>query len=237
MADTNKQHEDLLYRFLDGELGAEREKPALHMIADNPDLRDMLRFDHALHRAVSEPFEPGAFNVPEGFDDRVMSAVEARQPVRAAVSSWDRAKAFAGRLMAPAPLQIRPVYAMAALLLLTVTFSSVLDRDQSLVISDAAPGPIIETIADQDQQVWIRFVYFDDEAESMAVAGDFSGWDPISLTQEEVGGKRVWTGLVAVTHDEHRYMFVKDGEQWVTDPLAEVYQDDGFGNKNAVLFL
>jgi hypothetical protein len=36
---------------------------------------------------------------------------------------------------------------------------------------------------------------------------------------------------------EHRYMFIKNGEKWVTDPLAPVQQDDGFGNKNAVIYL
>jgi hypothetical protein len=36
---------------------------------------------------------------------------------------------------------------------------------------------------------------------------------------------------------EHRYMFVKNGENWVTDPLAAIQQDDGFGNKNAVIYL
>jgi hypothetical protein len=30
-------------------------------------------------------------------------------------------------------------------------------------------------------------------------------------------------------------MFVVDGKAWVTDPKAETYRDDGFGNKNAVM--
>jgi hypothetical protein len=36
---------------------------------------------------------------------------------------------------------------------------------------------------------------------------------------------------------EHRYMFVKDGEEWVTDPMAPMQREDGFGNKNAVIYL
>jgi hypothetical protein len=30
-------------------------------------------------------------------------------------------------------------------------------------------------------------------------------------------------------------MFLIDGTEWKTDPLADRYQDDGFGNRNAVL--
>ena len=33
----------------------------------------------------------------------------------------------------------------------------------------------------------------------------------------------------------HKYMFVIDGTEWVTDPDAERYAEDGFGNRNAVL--
>jgi hypothetical protein len=52
-----------------------------------------------------------------------------------------------------------------------------------------------------------------------------------------VNGKTVWTGLVPVSRGEHEYQFVVDGEKWVTDPLAPVKEDDGFGAKNAVLKL
>jgi hypothetical protein len=33
----------------------------------------------------------------------------------------------------------------------------------------------------------------------------------------------------------HQYMFVIDGSEWVTDPGAERWSDDGFGNRNAVV--
>ena len=37
--------------------------------------------------------------------------------------------------------------------------------------------------------------------------------------------------------DSYEYMFVEDGERWVTDPLAPQTRDDGFGRMNAVLDL
>lgn len=82
-----------------------------------------------------------------------------------------------------------------------------------------------------------RFVYTNDTADSVAVAGDFSDWAPIPLSPHTVNGETVWTGLVPVPRGEHEYQFVINGERWVTDPLAPDKQDDGFGAKNAVLKL
>jgi hypothetical protein len=30
-------------------------------------------------------------------------------------------------------------------------------------------------------------------------------------------------------------MFLIDGTEWLTDPRADRYRDDGFGNQNAIL--
>ena len=83
--------------------------------------------------------------------------------------------------------------------------------------------------------MWIRFRYANSTADSVAVAGDFSQWDPIPLSPRTVNGETVWTGLVPVSRGEHEYQFVINGERWVTDPLAPVKRSDGFGAKNAVL--
>ncbi|MEX2639682.1 MAG: hypothetical protein WD266_03270 [Balneolales bacterium] len=235
MADNDKQ-EDLLRKFLDGDLDPEQEKQALHMIADDPDMRDMLRFDHGLNRA-GRCLDPDSFHVPEGFADQVMSQITAGQPAQSAYNLRDRITVAMNRLLTPLTVEFRPVFAMAAVLVIALTLSFLLVRDQSPAMTTMVQEPAVKMVASQEQQVWIRFIYFDDQAESIAVAGDFSDWEPISLAEEVLDGKQVWTGLIPVTRDEHRYMFVKNGEQWVTDPLAEMHQDDGFGNKNAVLFL
>jgi len=40
---------------------------------------------------------------------------------------------------------------------------------------------------------------------------------------------------VPVLPGVHEYMFIVNGDTWVTDPRADRYVDDGFGNRNAVL--
>lgn len=92
-------------------------------------------------------------------------------------------------------------------------------------------------VAPTDEVVWTRFVFTDPDAQSVAVAGDFSRWEPIPLSSRTVNGQTVWTGLVPVGRGEHEYQFVVDGSEWVTDPLAPVTRDDGFGAQNAVLKL
>ncbi len=82
--------------------------------------------------------------------------------------------------------------------------------------------------------VTVQFVLEAPGATSVAVAGDFSGWEA-QHTLVDPEGDGVWTARIAVEPGVHEYMFVIDGTEWVTDPDAEQYRDDGFGNRNAVL--
>ena len=80
----------------------------------------------------------------------------------------------------------------------------------------------------------MQFVLEAPTATSVAVAGDFSGWEP-SFALEDLDGDGVWSGRVPVEPGVYTYMFLIDGTQWQTDPRANRYQDDGFGSRNAVL--
>ena len=71
-------------------------------------------------------------------------------------------------------------------------------------------------------------------ATSVALAGDFNDWET-DMVLEDRDGDGIWTGRVPIQPGVHKYMFVIDGTEWVTDPDAERYSDDGFGNRNAVL--
>jgi 1,4-alpha-glucan branching enzyme len=82
--------------------------------------------------------------------------------------------------------------------------------------------------------VYVQFMLDAPGASSVSVAGDFSEWEP-SFTLEDVDGDGVWTGRVPVQPGVHTYMFLIDGTEWRTDPRADRYRDDGFGNRNAVL--
>jgi 1,4-alpha-glucan branching enzyme len=84
-------------------------------------------------------------------------------------------------------------------------------------------------------QVYVQFVLSAPQAQSVAVSGDFNNWQQDGIALRDQDGDGVWTGLVALRPGLHKYMFLIDGEQWVTDPRAERYVDDGFGGRNALI--
>jgi 1,4-alpha-glucan branching enzyme len=85
-----------------------------------------------------------------------------------------------------------------------------------------------------DETVYVQFTLDAPGAASVAVTGDFDGWEG-SHGLEDLNGDGVWSGRVPVRPGVHAYMFIVDGSTWMTDPRAERYAEDGFGNRNAIL--
>ena len=75
----------------------------------------------------------------------------------------------------------------------------------------------------------------DGKAHTVAIAGDFNGWNPQTNILEDPEGDSIWTGTLKLEPGRYEYMFVLDGEKWLPDPNALRYVKDGFGNKNAIL--
>jgi len=75
----------------------------------------------------------------------------------------------------------------------------------------------------------------DSKAHTVAIAGDFNGWNPQANILEDPEGDGIWTGTLNLEPGRYEYMFVLDGEKWFPDPNALRYVKDGFGNKNAIL--
>ena len=80
----------------------------------------------------------------------------------------------------------------------------------------------------------VRFVLIHPGARSVALAGSFNQWSASSdlLTRDPRGA---WTIVVTLPPGEHLFMYVVDGSQWISPPLATDYVDDGFGAKNGVV--
>jgi hypothetical protein len=75
----------------------------------------------------------------------------------------------------------------------------------------------------------------DNKAHTVAIAGDFNGWDPRANLLEDPEGDGIWTGTLKLEPGRYEYMFVLDGKKWFPDPNALRYVKDGFGNRNAIL--
>ena len=80
----------------------------------------------------------------------------------------------------------------------------------------------------------VRFVFHAPSAEQVGVAGSWNNWEP-AVAMLRSDGAGVFYGVVALPPGQHEYMFVVDDADWVTDPMALVTVDDGFGRRNAVI--
>jgi hypothetical protein len=75
------------------------------------------------------------------------------------------------------------------------------------------------------------------EAHAVAVVGTFNGWKPSGYEMQFNQEKKVWSLTVRLPEGRYEYAFLVDGQRVLPDPEASLYQDDGFGNENSVMFL
>lgn len=81
----------------------------------------------------------------------------------------------------------------------------------------------------------VRFTYVNGEARSVAVAGAFNGWSVRRHPMEQVGENGLWTVTIPLDSGEHAFMYVVNGQEWVTPPMADDYVPDGFGLQNGLV--
>jgi 1,4-alpha-glucan branching enzyme len=78
-----------------------------------------------------------------------------------------------------------------------------------------------------------EFVFKQESATSVTVAGTFNDWDAsrTPLNKSESGE---WKATVWLPAGRYEYRFVVDG-QWITDPNARESVENTFGSTNSVL--
>jgi 1,4-alpha-glucan branching enzyme len=79
-------------------------------------------------------------------------------------------------------------------------------------------------------QVLVQFRLDAPDASGVALAGNFTDWEPKYQLTRTAGG--VWTVTVPLAQGVHKYAFVVDGKTWQPDPLAPSVAD-GFGGENS----
>ena len=111
----------------------------------------------------------------------------------------------------------RPAYGLAAAVLVAVLLAGQVLRSSGV----SSPQP---------PQVFTRFVLSIPNANTVALAGDFTGWKPTyTMTRS---GAELWTVVVPLEPGVHTYAFIIDGQRWIADPNAPAV-DDGFGGTNS----
>lgn len=97
------------------------------------------------------------------------------------------------------------------------------------------PSRAPEVLGQRSAVTAIRFSLDAAGARQVALAGDFNGWQPDGIFLTDTTGRGHFSVTLPLKPGRYAYMFVVDGASWVTDPRAEAYRDDGFGNQNALV--
>lgn len=221
--------EALFARYFDGDLDDREVQAFLEAVEADPKLERELR---AYEQVLAIGKELPSPTLPAAFTEGVMAdlPVEARRR-RAWV--W------------PPPLLLRwaPVAAAALLLAYAGGRWSGRDRLEEPVIpggprnatTEIVPASVSQRPASGTGLHYVRLVYVpaDPDVQQVTVAGSFNNWEPSSTPMQRQNG--AWSTIVVLSPGSYEYMFVEDGNRWVTDPLALETRDDGFGNVNAIL--
>jgi hypothetical protein len=200
-----------LNRYLDGELDAEELTLETRAEAE------------AWDALFAEARQAGADRAPVGLESQIMDSIHARSraPLARVVDWW----------VNPRPVRVRPLIGLAA----AAAVGALLFLPTGPFGRDAVQDPIgATTTMVGEQPVYVQFHLEAPNAVSVAVAGDFNAWEP-EVVLVDPDGDGIWTGRLLLPPGVHKYMFVVNGTEWMPDPLAEQYVEDGFGNRNSVL--
>jgi serine protease AprX len=81
----------------------------------------------------------------------------------------------------------------------------------------------------------LLFVFHDDAAQSVSVAGDFNGWNATPLKRD---GSGLWsTEIIIPPAARFEYKFIINGDRWIEDPSNGIKAPDNFGGLNSVIVL
>ncbi len=158
--------------------------------------------------------------VPIDFSAHVMAGLQPKRP-----TGWLRFRLWltGPKSLTFTPVQVLPVAACAVLLLFFSFFSL-----QSGSVSQES-GSLTS----------VRFILSDKgrTAQTVSVIGSFNDWQATQSIMRYDAQTGTWILEASLPPGDHEYVFLVDGEQVVADPKAAMTRDDGFGNKNSILFV
>lgn len=194
--------------------------------------------DELIARVAAELRRP--VPVSADLDARVMARVRAGRR-RGLGGAWDW-------LRRPRTVSVSPLgaLALAAGLALVVVARDTLVRggraaSPAPAALAAAPGsavpeaPAMPVAASPGGVALVQFVLVAPRARTVAVAGDFNGWDTHRTVMRRVSSTGLWEVEVPLRPGRYTYTFVVDGTRWLADPAAPRAIADDFGAPSSVL--
>jgi AMP-activated protein kinase-like protein len=196
-----------IHQVLDGELTRQTLAPEQQAL--------LVRLERAAALLAGGP-------APASVAPRVLAEIRRSTPgVLARSVRW-----FTGRHAVT--VRLRPVWSLA----LAATAVAVVVAPSLFSPGGTPKNPILSA-----EEGIAQFVGHFPGARSVEVVGSFTDWRPGTIPLRDDDHDGVWKTEVVLPAGAHEYMFVVDGERWVSDPLAGRYVDDGFGRQNALIIV
>jgi hypothetical protein len=157
------------------------------------------------------------------FDARVMASVRRAPPARA-VRAW-------AWLREPRALAISPLGGLAmAAGVAGLVFAGMWGGQRGA----GSREPVAGSAVTAGTVPSVTFVFLAPQARSVALAGDFDGWDAARLPMQRQGSG-LWTVDVPLAPGRYQYAFVVDGRRFIADPSAPRATGDDFGTPSSVV--
>ena len=83
----------------------------------------------------------------------------------------------------------------------------------------------------------VQFVFLSPSASTVALVGDFNGWDPESTPLRAGPVPGVWVVEVPLSAGRHVYSFIVDGQQWHPDPFTPRAPESGADAPSSVVLV
>lgn len=164
--------------------------------------------------------------------DRVMAAVRAED----AHHHTPVVRRFWSRITEPRVFHLSPAFtglAAAGLVAVGILAGTLTNRGvhkDGRLLADAATLPLVAHSTD----TVVKFVFAGPRASTVALVGDFNGWDTSKTPMIRDARSGNWTVALPLNAGRHVYAFVVDGSTWASDPSAPLAPDDGFGHASSV---
>lgn len=189
--------------------------------------------DRGIIERVAVPLRE-AEHVDSTFDARLISG--ARRAVARGEVPWRQSyripvqrRPVVRWLTRPQRLRVSPLAGLVA----AASFAAIIVGATLAISREFGAAPVVAAAASRENVV--RFVIAMPAARSVALVGDFNGWNPVTTPLVRDTAGHVWTVTMPLSPGTYQYAFVVDGRVWVADPSAAITLEDEFGAPSSVL--
>lgn len=80
-----------------------------------------------------------------------------------------------------------------------------------------------------------RFVIYEPDVSKVEISGSFTDWDVLPL--KRIGASGYWQINLDIPQGEHRYTYILEEGERISDPTILTREQDDFGGSNSILFV